>query len=458
MGIPTFARFFIQHPIMKRTLILLSVLALAAASGIPVPAQNKESIALSEKEIIKKGWNFGPLPVVGFDSDLGFQYGLCCDIFNFGDGSNYPSYDYKLNVEASRYTKGSSILRTYGDFKNLIPDGKLFFDCTYFNAQKFDFYGFNGYHSPFTPGYMQYFREDGEKNEVSVFNKMHRSQFRFVTSMQKQIVGHLNWGAGVAYYNIRTGRINLEGYDNQMTLYDIYSKSSPKLIRDNEAEGGNVTQVKVGLIYDSRNHDSDPTRGLNIEATLVAAPDVIDREGYSHAGFTFVGSHYVPVVGDKLTLAYRLGAQFKLWGEIPYYFTNNINTLFFRKLYTEGLGGNASVRGINRNGVLGNGFAWLNTELRWRIFNFRLINQNWGIAINPFFDAGQIVQPYRLEEHQRLGGAYYSDNPETLHCTAGCGLKLVMNHNMVVSFEAAKPFNKNDGDGLWTNIGFNYLF
>ena len=71
------------------------------------------SVQLSAKkdEIIKTGWNFGPLPVVGFDSDLGFQYGLCCDIFNFGDGSSYPEYKFKINVEASTYTKGSSVLR-----------------------------------------------------------------------------------------------------------------------------------------------------------------------------------------------------------------------------------------------------------------------------------------------------------------------------------------------------------
>ena len=28
-------------------------------------------------EIIKQGWNFCPLPVLGFNSDLGFQYGAC---------------------------------------------------------------------------------------------------------------------------------------------------------------------------------------------------------------------------------------------------------------------------------------------------------------------------------------------------------------------------------------------
>ena len=83
-----------------------------------------------KKEIIKKGWNFGPLPVVGFDADLGFQYGVTCDIFNYGDGSRYPRYNYKFNVEASRYTKGSGVFRFYSDMPYVIKDTQLFFDVT----------------------------------------------------------------------------------------------------------------------------------------------------------------------------------------------------------------------------------------------------------------------------------------------------------------------------------------
>ena len=438
---------------MKR---ILSILLIGAAT-LGLTAQENDS-----KEIIKKGWNFGPLPVVGWDSDLGFQYGACVDIFNYGDGTNYPSYNYKVNLEASTYTGGSSLLRCYGDFKTLIPDGKLFFDCTYFNAKKFDFYGFNGYASPyFTPDALGVV--EGEKSE---FYWMRRNQFRLVTSVQRRITGNLHWAAGFGYYNIVTGNVNLEGYNGQHTLYQLYRNVG--LIRDNEAHGGNVLQLKAGLVYDTRDHDSDPTRGVNIEATLVGAPDIIDRAGYSNLGFTFVGSHYVPVWKDRLTFAYRLGIQTKLAGEIPYYFINNLNTLFFRKVYTEGLGGNASVRGINRNGVVGNGMAWLNTEFRWRIVNFRFINQNWHIALNPFFDMGQVIQPYRLEEqkaaYKAMGGElnplnpFYSGNEEKLHATAGCGLKIVMNRNFVISFEMARALDGRDGQKLWNNIGFNYLF
>ena len=437
---------------MKR--ILFGLLMGAATLGLSAQESTKN-------EIVKQGWNFGPLPVVGWDSDLGFQYGACVDIFNYGDGTNYPSYNYKVNLEASTYTGGSSLLRCYGDFKTLIPDGKLFFDCTYFNAKKFDFYGFNGYASPyFGPSFGH---NEGEKSE---FYWMRRNQFRLVTSVQRRITGNLHWAAGFGYYNIVTGNVNLEGYDGNATLYQMYRVAG--LIRDNEANGGNVLQLKAGLVYDTRDHDSDPTRGVNVEATLVGAPDIIDRKGYSNLGFTFVGSQYVPVWKDKLTFAYRLGIQTKLAGEVPYYFINNLNTLFFRKVYTEGLGGNASVRGINRNGVVGNGMAWLNTEFRWRIVNFRAINQNFHIALNPFFDMGQVIQPYRLDKqkaaYMTAGGAlnplnpFYSGNEEKVHMTAGCGLKIVMNRNFVISVEMARALDSRDGQKLWNNIGFNYLF
>ena len=46
---------------MKRVLSI----ALLCAATLGLFAQ--------KQEIIKTGWNFGPLPVVGWDSNLGFQ-------------------------------------------------------------------------------------------------------------------------------------------------------------------------------------------------------------------------------------------------------------------------------------------------------------------------------------------------------------------------------------------------
>ncbi len=51
---------------------------------------------LFSQEEAKDGWNFGALPAVSFDTDLGFQYGALVNLFDYGDGSGYPNYNHSL--------------------------------------------------------------------------------------------------------------------------------------------------------------------------------------------------------------------------------------------------------------------------------------------------------------------------------------------------------------------------
>ena len=249
-----------------------------------------------KKEIIKTGWNFGPLPAVSYDADLGLQYGVTCDIFNYGDGSNYPRYNYKFNVEASRYTKGSSILRFYADMPNLVKDTKLFFDLTYNYAKTYGFYGFNGYAaSPFDP---LSFANTGDPDFKSGYHLLNRRLFRFIGSMQRPLpwVPNLNWTAGLAYYNIKADTLNLEKYagQGQHTLYQQYVDAG--IIDPNEAHGGGIAQLRLGLIYDSRDHNSDPTNGIYAEYTLSGSTDKIGgNNGYNYLTQTLLWRQYVPL-------------------------------------------------------------------------------------------------------------------------------------------------------------------
>ena len=448
----------------------------------------KEKIYNEKGELIKQGWNIGPLPVVGFNSDLGFQYGACVDIFNYGDGSRYPKFDYKMNLEVSAYTKGSLNLRFYGDFYNLLPNSRLFVDAGYFTDKRFEFYGFNGYASPLyddiyvlsqqpTANSQQQLIENFDPDFKSVFYRMKRNQFRFNSSFRSQFGfgENIYYGVGLSYFNYDMGRIEIQNeeyqYDKQMTLYELYRESG--LIKENEADGGNVTQLKLSFIYDTKNHDSDPTKGTYFEATLTGAPDIIDGEGYSHVTFNAVWQHYVPIIKEDLTFAYRVVTQNLVAGDIPYYAMFNSNMLFYKKMSTDAMGGNNSVRGINRNRVVGEGYAWLNAELRWKIVGFQFINQNWNIAINPFIDAGMVTQNVDLAEQKtawnKIEEKYqispedakdliYSGLDEGIHTSAGCGLKIIMNKNFIISAEAAKALDARDGNGLRMYIGFNYLF
>lgn len=476
----------------KQFTLLLSILLMAFVLNAQDTIQNKdntkkkkEKIYNEKGELIKKGWNFGPLPVVGFNSDLGFQYGACVDIFNYGDGSRYPKFDYKMNLEVSAYTKGSLNLRFYGDFYSLIPNSRLFIDAGYFTDKRFEFYGFNGFASPyFNDLYVLSQQDNGQQSLAenfdsdfnSVFYRMDRKQFRFNSCLRSKFGfgEHFYYGVGLSYFNYNMGRINIHNeeylYDEQMTLFELYRESG--LIRENEADGGNVTQIKLAFIYDSKNHDSDPTKGAYFEATVTGAPDLIDRDGYSHMTFNAVWQHYIPIVKENLTFAYRLVTQ-NVIGEIPYYAAFNSNMLFYKKMSTDAVGGVNSVRGINRNRVVGAGYAWLNAELRWKVVGFQFINQNWNVALNPFFDAGMVTQSYRLAEQETAWetiqekysispedakNLIYSGDKEGIHTSAGCGLKLIMNKNFIISAEAAKALNARDGEKLKFYIGFNYLF
>jgi outer membrane protein assembly factor BamA len=317
-------------------------------------------------------------------------------------------------------------------------------------------------------------REEFDPEFNSVFYRMDRKQFRFNSCLRSKFGfgEHFYYGVGLSYFNYNMGRIDIQNeefaYNQQMTLFELYRESG--LIRANEADGGNVTQLKLAFIYDSKNHDSDPTRGAYFEATLTGAPDFIDREGYSHVTFNAVWQQYIPIVKDNLTFAYRVVTQNVIAGEIPYYAAFNSNMLFYKKMSTDAMGGVNSVRGINRNRVVGAGYAWLNAELRWKVVGFQFINQNWNVALNPFFDAGMVTQSYRLEEQETAwnkiqeeyntsaNNLIYSGEKEGLHTSAGCGLKLIMNRNFIVSAEAAKALDARDGKGMKVYIGFNYLF
>ncbi len=85
-----------------------------------------------DKEMVTKtGWNFGGLPTVTFDTDLGFQYGALVNLYNYGDGSRFPKYNHSLYFEVSRYTKGSGINRFYYDSDQLIEGLQTSVDLSY---------------------------------------------------------------------------------------------------------------------------------------------------------------------------------------------------------------------------------------------------------------------------------------------------------------------------------------
>ena len=473
---------------MKR----IFVLALAATMFIAVgasaePKKDKSEKGTTEttekKQTVKKGWNFAPFPSIGFNSDTGFQIGALCEIFDYGDGSTYPAYRHKFNVDLSWTTKDQVKLHFFYDSKYLIPKVRLTAAATYILAQMYPFMGFNGAAAP-------YFSDlaSGKKqfNRVAMYN-IKRNSMRVMADFQGDITSpKFRWAAGISYwwYDIQDISLKKKGspaYDaitpndyltsqgiNSASLWQLYQRAG--LIRANEAHGGHHLEFKAGLVYDSREHEADPTRGIWAELYAYGSPDILNgrgKNGYNYLKLAAHFRHYVPLWKDKIVFAYHLAYQGKLAGNAPYYTLQNINTLYLRQIISDGLGSINTVRGVPYNSVIGDGYAWANVEMRFKLVSFRFIKQNFYLATNPFFDMGACVQPYRLDEMKQiretgktLGGEVltnaeqnliYTGEPRKLHMSAGIGLKLAMNRNFILSAEVAVPLNTK----VYTNTDLN---
>ncbi len=428
--------------------ILLSVLSLLISGGlVGLSAQEKE---------MKTGWSFGVLPCATYSVDNGLQYGAFGDVYYYGDGATYPDPLHKISWEASHFTKGRTRLYLAYDSKYLIPNMRVNASATFVDDPLYNFWGFNGPAS-LTDNTLWANKETG----INYYG-MSRKMFRALANVQGRIVDHLNWAAGVNYWNWKLGDMNERyGYDLNNTLYREYQRIGA--ISAAEAAGGQILEMNAGFVFDTRDIEAAPNRGIWAEAYVNGSPDVFGKFADPYVKVCAYFRHYISIpihikAGDPV-FAYRLAYQGTVFGETPFCMIQNVPLLVQRNMISEGFGSGNTIRGIRENRILTEGFAWANTELRVKLFNFKLLNQFFYIAVNPFFDCGVITKTYRSDILSKAAGKIYDASKEgDIISSAGAGLKIAMNQNFIISVELAHTFYNALNADPWIGIGINYQF
>jgi len=102
-----------------------------------------------------------------------------------------------------------------------------------------------------------------------------------------------------------------------------------------------------------------------------------------------------------------------------------------------------------------------NFEFRYKFLRFEMLNQNFYVGTNVFFDSGIILKPIAIEFANISASdkaAYFNDySAGKFHSAAGIGLKIGWNENFIISADFGKALNKQDGN-MGSYIGLNYLF
>lgn len=437
----------------------------------------KGLFAKKDTTVIKKGISFGPLPVVAYDQDKGFQYGALLNLYDYGDGSHYPHPRQQWYIEASAYTKGTQQYYLTYDTKHLIPNTRMSLAATCMYDKAMDFYGYNGYQSFFDVDNVTYWKKQKDKTGIQpqYMTAFYRVE-RLLASFKADFVGNI-WDNKLfwqgSYYfsytgirsinqtSINKGKDSVEMFYGQ-TLFEKYQDWG--IIPKDEGEGGFTSALRAGLMWDTRDFEADPSRGIWAEANITVAPKFL---GTSHPYYRYMAvfRHYVPIVKNHLTFAYRLNYQGAFGNYLPYYVMPTFSTIG-REYDRDGVGGYRTVRGINRDRVLGLDAFFFNTELRWKFVKFILWNQNITLGLNAFFDGAIVTRGYDLsyrgditDEKKIQEYNYYIDTSKIdgLHMAAGGGLRIIINRNFIIAVDYAYPFNKQDGTGsLYINTG--YLF
>jgi outer membrane protein assembly factor BamA len=434
-----------------------------------------------KKEIRKKGWNFLPFPYLTFDTDLGVEFGASCSAVDFGNGDIYPKAYHLMFLSASIYTKGSATLMFNYESDYLIKGIKTLFDVAYLPDMAFDFYGFNGYEAVYNADW----RDDKSPDYKSrLFYKLKRKMLRIRTTFQGQIGrSNFKWQAGFELYNVNMASLNIDrlnkgkdedkmlpAIDSVPPIYNRYIHWG--LIPENQKDGGLFSILKAGIVYDTRDNEMAPMKGIWAEATFVGAPKFMSTMDDSFMKLVFYWRHYVPIVKNHLSLAYRLNYQGTIAGSTPWYAQTFKFNSVANGLYNEGLGGGKTIRGVLRNRVVGDGSVMGNFELRYAFWKFIVFKQNIDMVVSGFFDTGRVVQYIDVEDiienlteseidYKNEGDKksdYFDLGAEKFHNAAGGGLHIIVNHNIVVAFDFAKAFNKQDNDGLGVYIGSYFLF
>ncbi len=420
-------------------------------------------------ELIKKNWNFGGLPTITFDTDLGFQYGALINLYDYGDGTRFPKYNHSLYFEVSRFTKGSGINRFYYDSDQLIKGLQTSVDLSYLSDQAYDFFGFNGYDAVYNADWVD---TEALNYKTRMFYKYDRKLFRFKVDLQGKLTGnHVRWAAGFNLQNFAIKSVNLDKLNKGKTGNDVLPKVDGLfekyqqwgIINKKEANGGFVPTIKGGIVFDSRDNRPNPMKGIWTEAVLEGAPTFLGAES-SFVKLSLILRQYFTLVPKNLSFVYRLAYQTTVAGHTPFYYQSQVITSVLTGALSEGLGGGKTLRGVLRNRVVGDGFFYGNAEMRWKVVRFNWINNNFYIGLNAFVDFGKVTNKIPVTFSFPVTTGYTNADPdynkidaEKMHTSYGGGLRVVMNENFVIAADYGMTSNVQDGtSGMY--IGLNYLF
>jgi len=377
---------------MPYGLLLLALLAQAAPSPTDSTADGPTDVSPQisapvspSSETPREGIDGLAVPLVSFNSDVGFGFGAAGGVFFYGGKKPYA---HALSAQVFFTTRGVQSHFLNYDAPGLI--GPLRFEAHLEYARDL-------YAPYFGPGNLSAPEAPPDQTK------------RYSYILTQPMV----W----ARLRLKLPSLPIEPYLEYRYRYvsvELYPGSVLEERPPVGLEGGSFGIFTLGMLYDTRDSEADTTRGELIEVALRAA-DGLTGSDYTFGGLTVSGRKYISLFTPKVVLAGRVMLDGTV-GHTPFF----VWPFFGGISNAEGLGGQSSVRGVPRDRYQGDLKVFANLELRINPIHFEAFGGEMKLGVVGFVDSGRAWHAGTTD-----GGL------DQWHSGAGGGLRLTRSEAVV---------------------------
>jgi hypothetical protein len=439
---------------LARALVTLVIACLCLLTGDALAKKRKKDTGPPKPNRIE----FGALPAINYDTDLGFGFGAIASVARFATG--YRPYKWRLELQAYATVKRApgqgAQLPFHDDYLNMDFPGLLGNRLRITGRVGFRKFANTGYYGFGNASRSEKPWEAIDPDEdLAAYQAAHRYHSfdhiyplllanariklwdRSTPEQRKRIEALVGINAT---YNI------VRPYKDSKLEQDIASlrddtqdaKTLARLLRGTDP--AMLLLLNLGLLFDTRDHEFTPTRGTFTELSVRSSPGV--QQDLRYAAFALNTAWYKALVGEYLSFAIR-GAADVIVGDAPFYELTRFGALQPR----DGPGGGWSLRGVPRQRYSGKVKLIQNLELRSLFWRFNVGKSRFVVGAVAFVDAARIWADLRGTQ---LAGVNVDGG--TFKVGTGGGLRVRWGETLVIRFDGAySPTEKTPG--FYVDIG-----
>ncbi len=436
---------------------------------LPFAIADEKKLSAEDLENKKEGMYVTGVPDISSDPVNGFGIGVEGSLFFNGKKSDpffqYTPYRSKLDIAIFYTTKQEREIKVAYDVPYIFnTKWRLRMEAAYEVNPNLLYFGkdetsFNTLQHPHTGKTYGNFSDYDEslsniRQVTSSNGNVTTVTDKFYNTYQKE-EAILNMSAEHSYFDSRLrllagyelAWVNITTFDNKQTDVkdangnDVTNGVS-KITEDKSqllGYGSNViSQLQLGIVYDTRDLETDPSKGIFAEVTNEFSNGAIGSN-FNYDKVFVHGKFYkqlFPSFFKRLIFAGRIGMGYTA-GDAPFY---EYQDEWSSEGSIEGLGGAHTIRGYKQARFLGRVMNFENIELRWRFAQSNFLKQHLAFSAVPFIDAGAAWNSF-----DRIGS-----NLGNFRYSPGLGLRIAWNVNTILRFDYAVS---NEDAQFFFNIG-----